>query len=89
MRSKSATACRRLRLRRDYCTIGVDSLSLETPYPPVKTPAEVKGCRERLVDFAALRASRTSLFPRGMASLRAPIGGAAAGLGTGTTVSPH
>ena len=54
MRSKPAAACRRLRSRRDYCTIGVESGSIETPYPPVKTPAEVKGCRDRLVDFAQL-----------------------------------
>ena len=47
-------ACPRLRRRRDYSTIGVESGSIETPYPPVKTPAEVKGCRDRLVDFAQL-----------------------------------
>lgn len=54
MRSKPAAACRNLRSRRNPSTPGVESGSIETPYPPVKTPAEVKGCRERLVDFAQL-----------------------------------
>ena len=47
-------ACPRLPSRHDPSTPSVESRSLETPYPPVKTPAEVKGCRDRLVDFAQL-----------------------------------
>ena len=87
MRSKLAAACRNLRSRRDPSTPGVESGSIETPYPRLKTPDEGNGWRA--ITFGAgcpARLSR-SASSRGMASLRGPIGGAAAGLGTGTSVS--
>ena len=86
MRSKPAAACRRLPRRRDYSKIGVESGSIETPYPRLKTPDEGNGWRAITSGAGAPRGSQDP-SPCGMASLRGPIGGAAAGLGTGTTVS--
>ena len=87
MRSKLAAACRNLRSRRNPSTPGVESGSIETPYPRLKTPDEGNGWRA--ITSGAGCHARLSRSPstRGMASLRGPIGGAAAGLGTGTSVS--
>ena len=87
MRSKLAAACRNLRSRRNPSTPGVESGSIETPYPRLKTPDEGNGWRAITFGAGAPRGSQDHHPHAARRVSESPIGGAAAGLGTGTSVS--
>ena len=87
MRSKPAAACRNLRSRRNPSTPGVESGSIETPYPRLKTPDEGNGWRAITFGAGAPRGSQDHHPHAAWRVSESPIGGAAAGLGTGTSVS--